>query len=175
VRHPPRPVGLSLIKFDGQVFSGAAAIQDSLARRARNGHIQRISAECAFQCQTPIAPLHLLTRFNVIAKPAFQPALEGTFSADHLLIRSPSPAGQAILNRGFAAAPMRRVAVSPIRTSHAIRCNKASCENWSCGSSPVTNPSRIVMMRRLRLSNSGNSEEIMSNATPWQATSSSSS
>ena len=49
MRHPPRPVGLSLIKFDGQVFSGAAAIQDSLARRARSSDKKMISTESAFQ------------------------------------------------------------------------------------------------------------------------------
>ena len=41
--------GLSLT----ELAKSEAAIQDSLARRARNGHIQTISAECAFQCQTP--------------------------------------------------------------------------------------------------------------------------
>jgi hypothetical protein len=52
---PTKPAvifGLSLT----ELAKSEAVIQDRLARGARNGPIQTISAECAFQCQTPIAP-----------------------------------------------------------------------------------------------------------------------
>ncbi len=147
-------VGLRLIKFDGRFFSGEAAIQDSLARRARNRHIQMVSAEkrvsipdshgaspsvdkIQYHYENPRSGLswnalsvliiflsdHLALRARnrhiqmVSAEkrvsipdshgasppvdkiqyhyenPRSAPVLERTFSANHLLIRSPSPAG----------------------------------------------------------------------------------
>jgi hypothetical protein len=38
---------------------------------------------------------------NSMAKPALDVSLNATFSADDVLVRSPSPVGWAILKRGF--------------------------------------------------------------------------
>jgi len=40
--------------------SGEAVIQDSLARRARNAHIQVVSAESVFQYEIAMVPLHFI-------------------------------------------------------------------------------------------------------------------
>jgi len=52
------------------------------------------------------------------------------------------------------------------QSRYAISSSTASCENFSCGSSPVTNPSRSTTTLRARLSNSGSSEEIIRMARP---------